>query len=155
MKNETELVLQQRLLSMILQWTGGFAAVVPESDQTNCSGLNEPFYDQTKLGIQNIFRGVLTHKFGDYQQGHYDGMQRKHRRCSQQEWNVAFIRSLLTYSKNMWKIQYDYVNEVTNANMESQVQNMAWKMRSILLNNIWKLRYDDRHFSVKSPNNNP
>ena len=126
----TEPVLQQRLLAMIKQWSGEYILKIPEGDR-RLAKLNEAFRDQQILGIENMFVGVITHKFGECQKEHYDKMQNKQRRFNQKEWNVAFIRVLLQFSSHMWTERNNYLHNISNMTMEKQMRIMAWKLKEM------------------------
>jgi len=145
----TEPVLQQRLLAMMQQWIGKYEYKIPEGDG-QLQTLNAAFRDQNILGIENIFVGVISHKFGEYQQEHYDKMPEKQRKLNQKEWNVAFIRALLQFSGHMWMERCNYLHNLSNMTMEKQMRLMAWKMKEMLVENRWKLRAADRHILKRS-----
>jgi len=145
----TEPVLQQRLLAMIKQWSGEYKSKIPEGDR-RLAKLNAAFRDQQILGIENMFVGVITHKFGECQKEHDDKMRNKQRRFNQKEWNVAFIRVLLKFSSHMWTERNNYLHNISNMTMEKQMRIMAWKLKEMLNEKKWKLRAADRHILQRS-----
>jgi len=61
---KTNPILMQRLMALLSQWTSLYKITVPSSDG-DLQKLNLAFVDQCAFGVENMFAGVLTHKFGD------------------------------------------------------------------------------------------
>jgi len=140
---KTNPILMQRMMAMLYQWTNSYAITTPSSDG-ELRHLNLAFVDQYELGVENIFAGVLTHKFGDIQEKHYDQMTVKASRYTKKEWNAHVVRSFLKYSEAIWKHRCTYLHEESKLNMENQTRELALQLRNNLIQHPWKLRIEDK-----------
>ena len=96
-RKKTHPILLQRILAMIMQWTNNYAVTTPIGDST-LKILNESFLDQKRLGIGNIFCGIISVYFGRVHLDYYNKISANTVRFIEHEWNVTFIRALLNYS---------------------------------------------------------
>jgi len=140
---KTNTILMQRLMALLSQWTSSYKLTIPSSDG-DLKKLNLAFEDQRMLGVENMFAGVLTHKFGDIQEKHYEQMTTKATRYTKKEWNAHVVRSLLKYGEAIWKNRCTYLHEESKLTMEHQTREMALKLRNNLIQHPWKLRIADK-----------
>ena len=148
----THPVLQQRILSMLRQWLNGFSVTVPSNDE-EMQMINEAFRDQSNLLYKNLFAGVISHKFlGEMQKQHYQEIPNDRKRLTQNEWNVNFVRALLTFSTNLWKTRCEYLQKQSELSTEQQVRTLALQLRSTLRENPWKIGTEDNHLMKRTGN---
>jgi len=140
----THPVLQQRIFSMLRQWMNGFSVTVPGNDG-DMTMLNEAFRDQGNLLYENLFAGVISHKFGEVQRKYYQEIPSDRKRLTQNEWNVNFVRALLTFSANLWKTRCEYLQTQSELSTEQQVRTLALQLRTTLRENPWKVGIEDTH----------
>jgi len=123
-KKKTHPVLQQRIVAAMLQYLNNYPITIPEGDGLY-KDINKSFRDQMTLGIGNMFCGVITHKFGDIQQNYYNEIDANKRMYTKSEWNVAVIRVLLNFSRNIWKHRCEYVHNVSTISLQNQERETA------------------------------
>jgi len=140
----THPVLQQRIFSMLRQWMNGFSVTVPSNDG-EMTMINEAFRDQSNLLYENLFAGVISHKFGEVQKKYYQEIPNDRKRLTQNEWNVNFVRALLTFSTNLWKTRCEYLQTQSELSTEQQVRTLALQLRTTLRENPWKIGIEDNH----------
>jgi len=150
-KKHTHPVLQQRIMAAILQWTQDFEVSMPPRDYHH-DDINAAFRDQRILGIENMFCGIISHKFGDIQQSYYDQLQLDKKRLTKHEWNVTLIRELLKFSEAMWERRCKFVHEESELSMEMQTRSLAWKLQHMVRNSPWMIRHDDAHLLSRDRN---
>ena len=143
-QRQTHPVLQNRILAMIQQWTGGFPITVNRRSEHNMN-VEEAFHDQRILGFGNFFCGVVSKCFGEIQDEYYQQLEVRKAIMTKNEWNVMFIRELLTYSQAIWKFRCDWMHNTRNGTIESQIRDMAMNLRNEILANPWKIRNEDVH----------
>ena len=150
-KRKTHPVLQQRIVAAMLQYLNDYPITIPGGDGL-CKDINESFRDQMTLGIGNMFCWVMTHKFGDIQQKHYNETNANARMYTKSEWNIAVIRVLLNFSRNIWKHRCEYVHNVSTISLENQERETAWKICAYVRRKPWTMRKEDLFLSRKKGN---
>jgi len=146
----THPVLRRRLMAAVLQWTGGHDITHP-SEGGHYDDINEALRDQCNLLFENIFCGVMSHKFVEVQGRYYDenvGLLPKRRLCGH-EWGVKVIRAFMEYSKNVWKNRCDIVHEGNKLSLENQIRASALKLWQHLRSHPWEIRLEDGYLLKK------
>ena len=138
-------VLMRRILATITQSVNNYKVTVPMSTIGDLQIINEAIHDQHNLGIENMFAGVVSHKFGDIQAKYYKNLQQNKQRYSKNEWNATFIKLLLTFGTAIWQHRCEYLHNESMLSNEKQIRALTWKMRTNLCENPWKLRPEDKH----------
>jgi len=147
----THPVLRRRLMATVLQWTGGHEITHP-NEGGQYEEIDEALRDQCNLMFENIFCGVMSHKFVGVQGRYYDEnacLIPKHRLCGHECWGVKVVRAFMEYSKNMWKNRCDVVHEGNKLSLENQVRASALKLRQHLRCNPWEMRLEDGYLLKK------
>jgi len=135
----------RRILATITQCVNNYKIKVPVSNTGDLQVINEAINDQCNLKMENMFAGVVSHKFGDIQAQYYKTLQVNKQQYNKYEWNATFIKLLLTFGTAIWKHRCEYLHNESMLSNEKQVRALAWKMRTNLCENPWKLRLEDKH----------
>jgi len=143
-KKNTNPVLMRRILAIITQWVKGYKITFPKADG-GLKKVNEACIDQCNLKVENMFAGVVSHKLGDIQDEYYKNVQMNKQRYNKYEWNATFIKLLLTFGTAIWQHRCEYLHNESLLSNEKQVRALAWKMRTNINENPWKLRMEDKH----------
>jgi len=134
----------RRILAIITQCVNGYKITVPKADG-DLKMVNEALNDQCNLKVENMFVGVVSHKLGDIQAKYYDDLQMDKHRYNKHEWNATFIKLFLSFGTAIWQHRCEYLHNESMLSNKKQVRALAWKMRTNLCANPWKLRMEDKH----------
>ena len=88
-------------MCLLTQWSGGFqTAPIGISDNAEMERLNRAFRVQMRIGIRNLFRGLLAQEIVELQRWYYDLTQHK-RRNNIMRWSHEVVKFLINMAADL------------------------------------------------------
>ena len=144
-KLETNNLLRNRMMSVILQWTNGFDCGEYQLDENlEIELVNAAFRSQQHIGIRNLFRGLIANDIVFLQKEHYvKNTHKKHNTI--ESWCKKVGTKLVTISIELWKNRCEIVHETESGTIEKNTRNNAYDLLLKMKRAPWSLPSASRH----------
>jgi len=135
---------------MLYQLCGGYDDKTPK--HASNPQINAAFMEQQHLGFWNFTKGIISKKFEEAQDSHYNEIKAYKQKFSGQKWTrvvISMMHSLLT---EVWKFRCKVLHSTQNETVEIRMKMRAQEILEYYKHNSWQLSKGDEYL-VQRKNN--
>ena len=148
-KLETSPALRNRLINTIIQFTSGCTSIetpVPEGNERQ--SVEICFEVQSKLGLRNLFRGLICREISEMQGKWYCSNKHK-KRNNIAKWDVTVRSGLINMANELWMHRCKVVHDENKLTIDGFTRSSAYDLNHKLKRIPWSLPSASRHLLEK------